>query len=211
MRRLFKNALLDFVDRALTVCQLLNIAPWSPQPINIFNPPNSLDGFQDEHPSVRSLHMAHGLICRPVPEIRKKLRSQKAAELVSGYSTNDPYALCRAFFLLEKERDVLANLNGLTSIVMICAMRHLPWSEDDLGARAGLCEPDSPDYKLQYVYGERPGEEGKRLESEWLLSEVQLFYIATGVALPRKRTLSSELIHWFMEQGVAEQRAREMA
>lgn len=211
LRRLFKDALLDFVDRALNVCQLLNIAPWVPQSINVLNPPCSLNEFQDEHPSIRFLHMAHGLICRPVSVTRKKLHSLKAAELVSGYSTNDPYALCMAFFLLEAERDVLVNLNGLTSIVMICAMRHLPWSEDDLGARTGLYEPGMPDYKLQYIYGERPGEEGKRLESEWLLSEAQLFYIATGVVPPRKHMPSRELVRWFMEQGVVEQRARELA
>ena len=107
-----------------------------------------------EDPAFIAALAAPELICRPAPEIQEELGSRKAAELLSGYGTDEPYALCAAYLLLEQEKDALANLNALTAIVMICAARHLPWSQDDFGARAGLFERGRPDYRLRYEYRE---------------------------------------------------------
>ena len=159
--------------------------------------------------------MAPGLICRPVAEIQKELDSRKVAELLSGYGTDDPYALCAADLLLEREKDALANLNGLTAAVMICSERHLPWTQDDFDARSRLFEQGGPDYRLRYEYRfEDSPEEDEPEEDDslgWLASDAQLFYIATGVIPPQNKQPSEDLVRWFMSYGVAEQRAREMA
>lgn len=131
------------------------------------------------------------LICRPVSEIQKELSSRKAAELLSGYGTDEPYALCAAYLLLEREKDALENLNALTAIVMTCAARHLPWTQDDFDARAGLFERGRPDYRLRYEY--RGADEDGKIDGDappdWLVSGR---YIATGVVSPRNQRPSGE-------------------
>lgn len=113
----------------------------------------------------------------------------------------------------EREKDALANLNVLTAIVMACAARHLPWAQDDFDARAGLFERGRPDYRMRYEYcgADEDGKIDQDSPPDWLVSEAQLFYIATGVVPPRNQQPSKELIRWFTNQGVAEPRARELA
>lgn len=166
-----------------------------------------------EAPAMHALLTVPELICRSVSEIHKVLSSRKAAELLSIYGTDEPYALCAAYLLLEREKDALANLNALTAIVMVCAARHLPWTQDDCDARAGLFEQGGPDYRLRYEYHgtDEDGETGEDTPPDWLVSEAQLFYIATGVVPPRNQQPSGELVHWFIDHGIAESRARELA
>ena len=90
-------------------------------------------------------------------------------------------------------------------------MRHLPWFQDE-GARAGLLESGTPDYRLHYECCE-PSDENDEvpLEMGRRLSEVQLFFLATGVVLPRHRMPSAKLAQWFVRQDVDERRAGELA
>ena len=163
-----------------------------------------------ENPEIYFLMLASELICRPLSEIQQELHSRKSAELLAGYGVDDPHELCAAYLLLEREGDALANLNALTAVVLNCAARHLPWAQDDFGARAGLFQSGAPDYRLRYEYNDLPDEDGEEpLEMDWRLSETQLFFLATGVILPRSRVPSDKLVRWFVRQGVEEQRAHE--
>ena len=219
LRRLFKDAFLDYIDRALEIQSRLRLRPVEQKmpafPADLSGRGWLLDGplLPSEDPAMYALLTALELICRPVSEIQKELSSRKAAELLSGYGTDEPYALCAAYLLLEREKDALANLNVLTAIVLICAARHLPWTQDDCEARTGLFELGNPDYRLRYEYrgANEDGETDEDTPPDWLVSEAQLFYIATGVVLPRYQRPSGELIRWFIDQGIAEPRARELA
>ena len=218
LRCLFKDTFLDYMDRAMEIHSRL-------QPVEQEIPafPADLSGSDrfwegpppppPEDPAFIAALAAPELICRPAPEIQEELGSRKAAELLSGYGTDEPYALCAAYLLLEQEKDALSNLNALTAIVMICAARHLPWSQDDFGARAGLFERGRPDYRLRYEYREadEDGEIHTDDPPDCLVSEAQLFYIATGIVPPRNHQPSEELIRWFISQGIPEPRARELA
>lgn len=214
LRKLFMDAFLDYMDRAMEIDNRLRpVAQTLP---SLGNDPRHLleNGYLPlSRSEIDALFAATELICRPISEIQEDLGSRKVAELLSGYGTDEPYALCAAYLLLEKEKDALANLNALTAIVMVCAALHLPWTQDDFGARTGLREQGSPNYRLRYEYREisEDGETDWVPYPGWLASEAQLFYIATGIVLPRDRQPSSELIRWFMIQGIAEPRARELA
>ena len=217
LRQRFKAAFLDYVERALEVYDRLQ--PTVSEPPSFWGetlPDRDFLQMDDlppsENPETIALLMGPELICRPVAEVQAELGSRKAAELLSGYGTDDPYALCAAYLLLEREKDALANLNGLTAIVMICAERHLPWTQDDFDARTDLSEPGGPDYRLRYEYRMVFEDDAEYDDTpDWLASEAQLFYIATGVAPPRDQQPSRELIRWFISHGIAEQRARELA
>lgn len=217
LRHRFHAAFLDYMDRALEVYSRLR--PVAPEPPSFWGetlPDRDFlqmdDLLPSERPDTIALLMAPELICRPVPEVQKELGSKRAAELLSGYGTDDPYALCAAYLLLEREKDALANLNCLTAIVMICAERHLPWTQDNFDARADCSEPGGPDYRLRYEYQMFSGDEADGDDApDWLASEAQLFYIATGVIPPRDRQPSKELVRWFTGHGIGEQRARELA
>ena len=217
LRQRFKAAFLDYVERALEVYDRLQ--PTVSEPPSFWGetlPDRDFLQMDDlppsENPETIALLMGPELICRPVAEVQAELGSRKAAELLSGYGTDDPYALCAAYLLLEREKDALANLNCLTAIVMICAERHLPWTQDDFDARTDLSEPGGPDYRLRYEYRMVFEDDAEYDDTpDWLASEAQLFYIATGVAPPRDQQPSRELIRWFISHGIAEQRARELA
>ncbi len=217
LRQRFKVAFLDYMERALEAYDRLR--PTSPEPPSFWGetlPDRDFlqmnDRLPSECPETIALLMGPELICRPVAEVQAELGSRKAAELLSGYGTDDPYALCAAYLLLEREKDALANLNCLTAIVMICAERHLPWTQDDFDARADLSEPGGPDYRLRHEYHMFSEDESEGDEPpDWLASEAQLFYIATGVIPPRDQQLSEDLVRWFIDHGIGEQRARELA
>ena len=216
LRCLFRETFLDYMDCAMEIHSRL-------QPVEREMPAfpadlSHLSLFSDEPPPSEdpadiAMLAAPELICRPVQEIQEELGSRKAAELLSGYGTDEPYALCAAYLLLEQEKDALANLNVLTAVVMICAARHLPWTQDDFGARAGLFEQGRPDYRLRHEYREadEDGEIHTDDPPDCLVSESQLFYNATGIVPPRNQQPSEELIRWFMSQGIPEPRARELA
>lgn len=215
LRRYFKSAFLDYMDRALEVYTRLQPVDRLPPPFLGANLPDPSVLLGDEippsqSPETISLLLSPELVCRPVAEIQQLLHSHKAAELLSSYGTDDPYALCAAYLLLEREKDVLVNLNCLTAVVLACATRHLPWAQDDFGDRIEPFESDGPDYKLRYEY-RVAGENDAECASGQLVSETQLFFNATGVVIPRNQKPSENLIRWFVSQGVKKQRARELA
>ncbi len=216
LRAEFRESLLDYLDRALEIYDRLKPAmpdlPDLMEELARTHSPLQKADRRSELPEIFFLLLAPDLICHPFSKIQKELHSRKAAELLAGYGVDDPCELCAAYLLLEREGDALANLNALTAIVMTCAERHLPWAQDDFGARAGLFQDGVLDYRLRYEYSDLPDEDGEEpLELEWRLSETQLFFLATGVALPRRRVPSEKLVRWFMRQGVEEPRARELA
>ena len=121
-----------------------------------------------------------------------------------------------AFLLLDQDNDALANLNMLTAAVVIYAERTLPWGVDEEYSYAEPFEDGTPDLSLRYAYHPRENAEEEDLpdpdmEEGELLSEGQLFYLATGYALPRDQAPSSRLRDWFQEQGVPEGRAEALA
>lgn len=215
LRQRFKATFLDYTDRALEVYTRLKPVDRLPPPFlgaslpdpNLL-PEDAIPPFR--RPEVISLLLGTELICRPVAEIQEQLHSRKAAELLSGYSTDDPYALCAAYLLLEREKDALVNLNCLTAVVTVCATRHLPWTQDNIENRAVPFEPGGPDYRLRHEY-HGPVEDDEEPPPSQLMSEAQLFFNATGVVFPRNQKPSENLIRWFISQGVEEQRARELA
>lgn len=216
LRALFKTTLLDYLDRAIEVYERLKPLPkelpsFLTSSAVSFDTPLPMDP-REEKPEIFFLHMAPRWITLSQPDLEKELHSRKAAELLAGFRTDAPYELCVAYLLLEREGDALANLNGLTSVILISATHHLPWAHDDFGARAGLFQRGTPDYQLRYEYcAEQDEDDEGLLEVGSRLSESQLFLIATGMVLPRRRVPSDELIRWFMRQGLEEQRARELA
>lgn len=214
LRELFESAMWDYMKRALESYERLQNDSWGPlgPEIQLDKPLNILEIARDfGDPEFRFLHLAPELVCRPMAVIQEQFHTRRVSELLSSYSTDEPYALCMAYLLLEQEKDVLANLNALTAIVMTCAIRHLPWAREMSGAGARLFEHGAPDYRLRYTCSEPSGSAGDKDEPGQLLSESQLFCIATGVVPPRDHRPSSELIGWFMRQGVSEQRSRELA
>lgn len=215
LRQQFKAAFLDYTDRALEVYTRLKPVDRLPPPFFGASLPDpdllpEDDIPPSQRPKVISLLLGTELICRPVAEIQERLHSRKAAELLSGYGTDDPYALCADYLLLEREKDALVNLNCLTAVVMVCATRHLPWTQDDFEDRAEPFELGGPDYRLRYEY-RSPVEDDEEPLPGQLMSEAQLFFNATGVVFPRNQKPSEDLIRWFISQGVEEQRARELA
>lgn len=65
-----------------------------------------------------------------------------------------------------------------------------------MGAR--LFEHGAPDYRLRNTCSEPADGDGDTAGQGQLLSELQLFCIATGVVPPRGHKPSSELATWFM-------------
>ena len=168
---------------------------------------------------------------------REKMQSElyyrRMTDLLSGFTIADPYALCAAFLLLEKENDLLMDMGTLTSSVILCTERCLPWSYEEADVWQTLTDEGHPDYTPRFLFqppepsGKKPdGGTAKRGREEWgawedgagatiergqLLSEVQLFYLATGYLLPRDRNGAERLVTWFQRQGLPENRAREYA
>ena len=108
LRQRFKAAFLDYMDRSLEVyTRLQPVAPELPPFLGANLPSPGFLPLDDIPPSERpetvALLTGPELICRPVEEIQEQLGSRKAAELLSGYGTDDPYALCAAYLLLERE------------------------------------------------------------------------------------------------------------
>lgn len=80
----------------------------------------------------------------------------------------------------------------LTAAVVLCAERRLPWGADESFTFARPFEKGSPDHSLLYPFSPNENTEEEYLpdadiEEGERLSEGQLFYLATGYALPRTR------------------------
>ena len=58
-------------------------------------------------PEIFFLFIVPRWICMPQAALRKELHSRKLAELLMWYGTDDPYELCAAYLLLEREGDAL--------------------------------------------------------------------------------------------------------
>ena len=234
MKNVFKDAVLDYFDRFLEVSarvassapdgRYTPMFPASPPLHSGFfgtggfdqpGPPPEGDPAKD-HAALWFLTNTALLIGASPERIRKTLHYRRSSELMEGFQIQDPYAVCAAFLLLERDGDVLANLNMLTAAVVLCAERSLPWGADEAYTYAAPFEEGAPDYSLQYSF--RPAEDAEEedlpnpdIEEGDRLSEGQLFYLATGYALPRDEAPSSRLKSWFMEQGVPEGRSEALA
>lgn len=229
LRDSFKDVLLDYFGRLLEVCTRVkkpaaaarNTPPFAlvskPALDDLFASPEPPLSSKEDSPDVLFLMQTMILVGAPMEELQSELQSRKSAELLAGFTVRDPYMTCAAYLLLEKEGDVLTVLNMLTGAVVACADRHLPWG---LGVPLSYSQPladGTPDYALRYPFGAPAGDEESNdnlpsLEADigQRLSETQLFYLATGYALPRDVVPSQRLTTWFVEQGLAEGRAREL-
>jgi len=232
LRTAFKDCLLDYFSRYMEICT--RVKRRSP-PSGMFPPTPDfpafagIDPFQIDSdmisletsrakssPDVTFLLLTPGLIGASDGELRNQLYFRRSVDLLRGFTMDDPYTICAAYLLLEKEGDALASLNTLTSAVITCAERLLPWGLDELRAFPKTFGDGKPDYGLRYTFAAPDEESADELpdvpaEDGQKLSEAQLFYFATGYALPRGSVPSKELIDWFTRQGLSEQRSREFA
>lgn len=230
LRGSFKEVLLDYFYRLLEVCTRVRkpAAPAkSPPPFSLLAPPSLDDMFdtaqppfspKENSPDVLFLMQTMVLIGAPMEELLEELQSRKSAELLADFTVQNPYEICVAYLLLEKEGDVLTSLNMLTGAVVACADRHLPWGLGAPLSYAKAFEYGTQDYSLQYTFSETADEDEEEdslptVETEigQRLSESQLFYLATGYALPRAAVPSQHLTEWFVQQGMIESRARELS
>lgn len=228
----FKDALLDYFDRFLEVST--RVSPSAPQisgetPMLLANPVPYAENFapgpyepdlpgspaKDQAGLWFLTHTAL-LIGAPPEKIRQTLYYRRSSELMEGFRIRDPYAVCAAYLLLERDSDVLTNLNILTAAVVLCAERYLPWGADETFIYARSFEAGESNFTLRYAYHPHENAEEEALpnpdiEEGHLLSEGQLFYLATGYALPRDQVPSSRLRNWFIEQGLSENRAEALS
>lgn len=231
LKNAFKAVLLDYFDRYLEVCSRVNPSAGSDsgEASPLLSPPafcdslgmNVFDDLPDfnparDHADLWFLMYTTLLIGKSSEEVRETLYFRRSSELLLGFRVDDPYAICAAYLLLERDGDVLANLNMLTVNVLICAERYLPWGADEAYSYAEPYGNGRPDLSLRYAYHPHENAEEEDLpdpdiEEGELLSEGQLFYLATGYALPRNQAYSSRLKGWFQEQGVPEGRAEALA
>ena len=229
----FKDALLDYFERFLEIST--RISPSAAQtsggsPMLLANPSSYGGNFDSrgpyepdlpgspakDHAGLWFLTNTALLIGAPPEKIRQTLYYRRSSELMEGFRVRDPYAVCAAYLLLERDGDVLVDLNMLTAAVVLCAERHLPWGADEAYSYAEPYGNGTPDLSLRYAYHPHENAEEADLpdpdvEEGALLSEGQLFYLATGYALPRNQAPSSRLKDWLQEQGVPEGRAKALA
>lgn len=229
LRSSFKDILLDYFGRLLEVCARVkkpaatarSAPPFAlvskPTFGDLLDLPESPLSFKEDSPDVLFLMQTMILVGAPMEELQSELQSRKSAELLAGFTVRDPYMTCAAYLLLEKEDDVLTALNMLTGAVVACADRHLPWGLGVPLSYGYPFEDGTPDYTLRYPFGAPAGDEGSNddlpsleIDGGQRLSEAQLFYLATGYALPRDVVPSQRLTVWFVEQGLAGDRAREL-
>lgn len=229
-KAIFKDAVLDYFDRFLEVSTRVNPAVThgtGEAPLVLANPNASKQDWVDgpefsmdtpakEQPGLWFLTHTALLIGASPETIRETLYYRRSSDLMEGFRIQDPYTVCAAYFLLERDGDVLADLNMLTAAVVLCAERHLPWGADEAYTYAAPFEEGTPDLSLHCAFHPREGAEEEDLpepdiEEGDMLSEGQLFYLATGYALPRNQAPSSRLKDWFMEQGLSEARAEALS
>ena len=232
LKHKFKDALLDYFDRFLEVDTRVNPsagrddggAPLLLSGTLSLDIPFGADGMYSapdidpakSHAGLWFLTHTALLAGAPPETIRQTLHYRRSSELMEGFQVRDPYEICAAYLLLDRDGDVLANLNMLTGAVVIFAERTLPWGADEAYCYAKPFEEGAPELSLRYAYHPHENAEEEDLpdpdiEEGELLSEGQLFYLATGYALPRNQAPSIHLKDWFMEQGMPEGRAEALA
>ena len=160
LRSSFKEVLLDYFRRLLEVRTRVRkpAAPAKSSPPFALLSPLSLDDMFDtaqppfspkeNSPDVLFLMQTMILIGAPMEELLEELQSRKSAELLAGFMVRDPYEICAAYLLLEKEGDVLTALNMPTGAVVACADRHLPWGLGAPLSYAKAFEYGTQDYPL---------------------------------------------------------------
>lgn len=232
LKHKFKDALLDYFDRFLEAETRISPSagrdaggapPLLSGPLSL-DIPFGADGTYSapdidpakSHAGLWFLTHTALLAGAPPETIRQTLHYRRSSELMEGFQVRDPYEICAAYLLLDRDGDVLANLNMLTAAVVIFAERTLPWGADEAYCYAKPFEEGALELSLRYAYHPHENAEEEDLpdpdiEEGELLSEGQLFYLATGYALPRNQVPSSRLKGWFMEQGVPEVRAEALA
>ena len=148
LRHHFRDALLDYFGRLLKHCARAQPAASSPAPsrspllspapprpdltdpdAGIFGLPDGFS-FAADFPGVDFLWKTPRLMGRAPQMMWEALHTRRAVEPLPGFTVEEPYALCAAYLLLEREGDALAHLNSLTAAVMYCAEAHLPWAPD---------------------------------------------------------------------------------
>ena len=228
LRGAFRETLSDYFNRFLEVCKRVTPSPspdvspaLTPPPSakDLFSvgkkpaPPPSLRDIPERTPDVAFLIKTPGLIGFPPDKMRAELYYRRMTDLLSGFTTPNPYEICAASVLLERENDLLMNLNTLTNATLACTERYLPWALAYGGKLPTLYENGATEYALSYPFQRPSGAD----EQEWedddapegeLFSEEQLFYMATGYLFPRDRQPSAALEAWFREQGLPEANAR---
>lgn len=226
LRNAFKACFLDYFGRYMEVCSRVKPASLSDKPG--FSPPDfrttgpdlfsAVAATMRDEPDVTFLILTSALVGAPEEELRSQLHYRRSINALRGFKVSDPYAVCAAYFLLEKEEDALASLNTLTSAVVSCAEQHLPWGAGEPQAWPVSFEKGSPDYELRHAFVESDVETDEPdelpdvpVEAGQMLSEAQLFYLTTGYALPRRRVPSQELAGWFVKQGLPKERAQMFA
>lgn len=231
LRAAFKDCLLDYFSRYMEVCtRVKRSSPDDTFPsvpdfpalpcVDPFRIDSGLDSLEisraKSSPDVTFLLLTPGLVGASDAELRNQLYFRRSVNLLRGFTMDDPHMICAAYLLLEEEGDALASLNTLTSAVITCAEQMLPWGIDKVRAFPKTFGDGSPDYELRYTFSAPDEESAEDLpdipaEKGQKLSEAQLFYFATGYALPRRTVPSQKLIDWFIRQGLPKQRSREFA
>lgn len=227
LRETFLDCFLDYFGRYMEVCTRVK-RPAAPAggPLELpmlsgggkfSTEADSLLSSLRSNPDVTFLLLTPALIGASAEELRSQLYFRRSVDLLRGFTVSDPYAICIAYLLLEKEGDALASLNTLTGAVITCAERHLPWGVGEPQAWSRTFQDGTPDYELRHTFAGAGAEQDEAnglpvcpVEDGQQLSEAQLFYLVTGYALPRNRVPSQELIDWFVKQGLSEERSREL-
>ena len=222
LRQSFRDTLLDYFKRFLEVRRRVPSAmppasgtALSPLPSakeffaseQKLSPPPA-PNFTKDTPDISFLMETPRMIGFSPEKIQAELYYRRTTELLSEFTIENPYEICAAGLLLERENDLLFRLNILTTAVLTCAARRLPWDCCPDGMTRLCCVDGAADASLRYLF--QPSDSGCAVPDGRLLSEPQLFYLATGYLLPRDRVPSEELCAWFTEQGVPETRAYEL-
>ena len=236
LRAAFRDALLDYFRRFCEIQSRVKPAskpeaepafPLTPLPAasHFFDkkkeiPPYlDMKSFAEDTPGVHFLLRTPELLGASPEKIQSVLYIRRMTERLADYSVADPYAICAAYLLLEEEKDLLCSLGTLTDIVLLSALRLLPWSMQEAEYAFPLWKDTPPDHRPRFLFhppdltdedDDQPMM-GDEIEDGELLSEAQIFYLATGYLLPRNCTPSADLTAWFVKQGIPEVRARELS
>ena len=177
MRGAFREALSDYLGRFLEVCKRVTppplkgfaysfappfpgaTNPLAPPPsvadllsYNRRTPPPNLREFAERTPDMAFLMKTPGLIGFPPEKMQAELYYRRMTDLLSEFTVSNPYELCAAGLLMEREDDLLVNLNALTCAVLSCAERHLPWAVEYCGETPELFERGGPSDALEYLF-----------------------------------------------------------
>ena len=212
LRAAFRDVTLDYFGRFLEVCR--RVAPAAVEPAHTLAPlPSAKDLFSagttppprnipERSPDVAFLRKTPSLIGFSPDKMQSELYYRRMTDLLSEFTVRDPYEICAASLLLERENDLLMNLNTLTNAVLACAEQHLPWARGNAEVVCPLY--DGAPAGNAFCYPLRTPPEQNNVPDGQLFSVEQLFYFATGYLPPRDRVPSGTLERWFKEQGLSD-------